>query len=837
GEGEGEGTGEGEIFVTIPGVVGMTEQQAKNTLEGVGLNRIRTTYNCSNTVAQGNVLSQIPSSGDVISSRTYIQLTVSSGLCPGVLVPDVVGRSEQQANEAIQIADLHVKVERECNNYVAMGQVIRQSPIAYSGVNRGAEVTIWVSTGQCSGNTYITVPDVIGQNITSAIGQIQSTGLLTRTVMQYSDTVSQNVVMGQSPVGGSSVLNGTTVELIVSNGPDPAGTKISTPHGLQVFSGIDHVYLIWEPNVERNLAGYQLERSETRNGPWITVSSNIITGTNYTDNEVDTSRAWYYRLIAIATNQQQSDPTEPVKAEPGKLRVWIPTIDWIPEGSGDTIQIPININSVRGLEPYTIDINVSYNNTVLELVEVQKTVVTRNLEVVSDTRTQGVIKFHAGPRVDNEKKVLYGEGHLFDMVFRVRQNTVAGSCAQDTDLKLQKVIIKDTQQKELPVELVHGQLNVLEENPDTNCISSRCIYGDMDTDGYIGMSDTIVFLRKIVRKAGIVDLECDKRRGDFNGDGILDCADVSLLLRKLAGLPINPSSTVIGEKALLETENNRTVEIVVDNLTPDSNNEYRTGIELSSLLGVAGMDLLLTYDEGINFYGLNMADIASNFKKDTEVGEGYLKVSISSEKPITTKEKGRIIQIKFKPTTMTSKKINIQIREVKIKGEFGDDLSWYGVINAKGASITITGVEQFINDLKTNFDLVDTNKDGKVSYEEAVARYSTLSRDTFDSADTNKDGYIDKAEAGIVVSEGTLEGTQEGNPEGIVEGNVEGTREGEGEGQNTGICGCNHKSRDGDNWLKYLLDFVLMGMLLLAMSGMRRREHPLDKSDLSNLRF
>lgn len=820
-EGEGEGTGEGEVFVTIPNVVGMTEQQARNAMENAGLDRILTTYNCSNTVTQGNVLAQTPSTGEVVSTQTYVLLTISNGQCPGVLVPDVIGRSEQQAKDVIGIADLNVKVERECNNYITAGQVIRQSPVAYSEVNRRTEVTIWVSTGQCSGITYITVPNVIGQNATSATGQIQSAGLSVRTVMQYSDTVSQNIVIGQSPVAGSTVLNGTTVELIVSNGPDPAGVKIATPRGLQTFSGIDHVYIVWEPNVERNLAGYRLERSETRNGPWVAVSTNLITGTNYTDNTVDTSRAWYYRLIAIGTNGQQSDPPEPVKAEPGKLRVWIPVIDWLPEGTGDTIQVPININSARGLEPYTIDINVSYNNTVLELVEVQKTVVTRNLEVVSDTRTQGVIKFHAGPRVDNEKKLLYGEGHLFDMVFRVRQNTPTGNCAQDTNLTLQRVIIKDTQQKELPVEFVHGQLNVLEERPNNDCINTRCVYGDMDTDGYVGMSDTIVFLRKIVRRTGIVDFECDKRKGDFNGDGILDCADVSLLLRKLAGLPINPGATTIGGKALLEIANNRTVEIVLDNQTPDLNNEYRTGIELSSLSGIAGMDLVLTYDEGISFSGLSLPTIVSNFKKDTEVGEGYLKISISSEKPITSNEKGRILQVQFKPITMETKKINLQIREVKIKGEFGDDLSWYGEISTKGASITITGAEQFLNDLKTNFNSVDTNKDGKISYEEAVAKYPTLTRDTFNSADTNKDGYIDKAEAGVAINEGTLEGTTEGSQEGTPEGNIEGTQE--GEGQNDKKCGCNSKSAGGDVWLKYLLDFILVGMLMVVMSGMQRK--------------
>ncbi len=814
GEGEGEGTAEGEEFVTVPNITGMTEQQAKTTLEGVGLNKIQVIYNCSNTVTQGTVLSQTPTEGTSISKRTFVQLVVSNGLCPGVVVPDVVGKNEQQAIDAIQRAGLNIKIERECSNYVPVGQVNRQSPVAYSGVNRGSEVTVWVSTGPCSGTIYITVPNVIGQDITTARRQVQSSGLTVRELTEYSETVAQNTVIGQSPAGGSSVLSGTTVELVVSKGPDPAGARISTPQGLQVFSGVDHVYIVWESNVERNLAGYRLERSETQSGPWVAVSVSLITSTNYKDNTADTSRAWYYRLIAVGTNGKESTPTAPVKAEPGKLRVWIPRIDWIPEGRGDTIQVPINISSARGLEPYTIDINVSYNNTVLELVEVQQTAVTRNLNVISpDTRTQGLIKFHAGPRIDNEKKVLYGEGRLFDMVFRVRQNTETGNCSQNTNLVLQRVLIKDSNLRELPVELVHGELNVLEENPSTTCINSRCVYGDMDPDGYVGMSDTIMFLRKIVRKAGITNLDCDKRRGDFNGDGILDSADVSLLLRRLAGLPTNPTSITIGSKALLEVDSNRTVEIVLDNQIPDTNNEYHTGIELSSLSGIAGMDLVLSYDEGISFSSLNLASATVGFKKDTEVGEGYLKISISSEKPITTTGKGRILQVNFKPAITVSKTVKIQLREVKVKGEFGDDLSWYGNIITKGTSINITGSEQFLTDLRTNFDAVDTNKDGKISYEEALTRYPTLTQDTFNNADKNKDGYIDKAEAGVVINEGQVEGTPS-----------EGSKEGE-DSQDNG-CGCFGKKtiEDSNKWWKYLLDLIFVGLLLSVISGMKRKE-------------
>ncbi|MGC8844862.1 MAG: PASTA domain-containing protein [Candidatus Hydrogenedens sp.] len=82
--------------------------------------------------------------------------------------------------------------------------------------------------------------------------------------------------------------------------------------------------------------------------------------------------------------------------------------------------------------------------------------------------------------------------------------------------------------------------------------------------------------------------------------------------------------------------------------------------------------------------------------------------------------------------------------------------------------------------------------------------------------------------------EGIVEG--EGSPEGIVEGTSEGEGvvEGEGsvqpkEGENTPEanqgCGCfGGKSLGDEAWWKYLLDFVLVGILILTLSGMRRKK-------------
>ena len=45
-----------------------------------------------------------------------------------------------------------------------------------------------------------------------------------------------------------------------------------------------------------------------------------------------------------------------------------------------------------------------------------------------------------------------------------------------------------------------------------------------------------------------------------------------------------------------------------------------------------------------------------------------------------------------------------------------------------------------------NFDSVDANKDGLVSWDEALGAYPTLTQEILNQADTNADGTLDEAE-------------------------------------------------------------------------------------------
>jgi len=70
----------------------------------------------------------------------------------------------------------------------------------------------------------VLVPTVIGQTQSAAQSTITSAGLVVGTISHaYSDTVASGRVISQNPVGGSTAVVGSVVNLTVSKGPAPGG--------------------------------------------------------------------------------------------------------------------------------------------------------------------------------------------------------------------------------------------------------------------------------------------------------------------------------------------------------------------------------------------------------------------------------------------------------------------------------------------------------------------------------------------------------------------------------------------------------------------------------------
>lgn len=208
------GNSKASDMVTVPNVVGMTKDDAISALNKVGLGYKAVTQS-SDTVAENSVINQGNVGGSKVEKNSQIVLTISSGReTKNVTVPNVKGKTEEEAKELIENVNLVVSVDYVYSNTVEAGKVVKYSP---SGtVTEGTTVTIEVSRGKQV--TKATVPNVIGMTESLANQSIEAAGLKVSVKYETSSKAAYGTVTSQTPYsGGDTVESGTTITIYVSH--------------------------------------------------------------------------------------------------------------------------------------------------------------------------------------------------------------------------------------------------------------------------------------------------------------------------------------------------------------------------------------------------------------------------------------------------------------------------------------------------------------------------------------------------------------------------------------------------------------------------------------------
>ena len=204
--------------IPVPDVVGQAQAAAETAITNAGLAVGNVTTQFSDTAAEGTVISQNPSGGTEVLPGTAVDLVISLGPEP-VAVPDVVGNTQAVAEAAIVAAELAVgAVTTEFSDTVPEGNVISQTPVGGTEVLPGTAVNLVISLGQ----EPVSVPNVVGETQAAAESAILEATLTVGTISaEFSDTVPEGTVISQTPVGGTEVLPGTAVDLVISSGQEP----------------------------------------------------------------------------------------------------------------------------------------------------------------------------------------------------------------------------------------------------------------------------------------------------------------------------------------------------------------------------------------------------------------------------------------------------------------------------------------------------------------------------------------------------------------------------------------------------------------------------------------
>ena len=133
-----------------------------------------------------------------------------------VSVPDVTLLARPLAVQKIKDAGLTPRVITASNDTVPKGQVAEQNPGGGSKVGKGSTIALTVSTGV----PKVQVPNVVGQDVTSAVAAIAQLGLEPKITRIYSGS-QPDTVTAQQPHAGDNVPKGTTIHINVSRGAKP----------------------------------------------------------------------------------------------------------------------------------------------------------------------------------------------------------------------------------------------------------------------------------------------------------------------------------------------------------------------------------------------------------------------------------------------------------------------------------------------------------------------------------------------------------------------------------------------------------------------------------------
>ena len=198
--------------VNLPNFVNMTREEAEQAATNAGL-QLEITEEFSSDVENGKVISQEPQyvEGYLVKDGSTVKIVISKGENIKI-VPDVVGKTREEAEQKVKAEEFEVKVVEEANSKVQAGYVIRQDPEAEEEVNAGETVTIYVSTGI----KQITMEHVIGETEEDAKETLTDIGFEVEVVYEEDTSKDDGVVLRQSIDVGTTVDDGTKVTLTVN---------------------------------------------------------------------------------------------------------------------------------------------------------------------------------------------------------------------------------------------------------------------------------------------------------------------------------------------------------------------------------------------------------------------------------------------------------------------------------------------------------------------------------------------------------------------------------------------------------------------------------------------
>ena len=156
--------------VKVPRLAGLTQQEAQQELNAVGLRLDTAVARAPSDVSDiDKVIEQNPSSGASISLDSEVAVTLGTGP-EQIRIPDVTGQKVEVAQANIEGSGFKVQIQN-IDSGVPKGQVVSTDPVGGSTAAKGDTIQIRVSNGN-----NIEMPDLTGKTVSQALAELRSAG-------------------------------------------------------------------------------------------------------------------------------------------------------------------------------------------------------------------------------------------------------------------------------------------------------------------------------------------------------------------------------------------------------------------------------------------------------------------------------------------------------------------------------------------------------------------------------------------------------------------------------------------------------------------------------------
>jgi beta-lactam-binding protein with PASTA domain len=210
--------------IEVPDLTGMTREEAEYAITDAGFKPGTTSEKSSNS-PQGMVIDQIPSACSLAIPGDAIDITISKII--NVEVPNIVGLDIDSGEQVLINSQLEVGEITEQSSKSTSGTILNQSIEAGTIALVSTPVDIVIAARET-----VEVPGLIGKKLDMAKYLIRSAKLVPGNIVKQVSTEKADTVLEQDPPAGTAVLEGESVDLVISiiealKVPDVTGKHIN----------------------------------------------------------------------------------------------------------------------------------------------------------------------------------------------------------------------------------------------------------------------------------------------------------------------------------------------------------------------------------------------------------------------------------------------------------------------------------------------------------------------------------------------------------------------------------------------------------------------------------